>query len=67
MGPKTRGFQPRPAALEGRDTQGSFSHSWDIWEKVLVIMGQGRCRSTLITTNPGEAKEGFDLMKAAKG
>ena len=69
-GPKPVDFSLDPLLSKGVTLQGSFSHSWDIWEKVLVIMGQGQMPLDALITHelPLEGwKEGFDLIESRKG
>jgi len=69
-GPKPVDFSLDPLLSKGVTLQGSFSHSWDIWEKVLVIMGQGQMPLDALITHElplEEWKRGFDLIERREG
>jgi alcohol dehydrogenase/L-iditol 2-dehydrogenase len=41
-GPQPLGFSLDPLVLKAVTLQGSFSHNWPIWEKVISLLGSGR-------------------------
>jgi alcohol dehydrogenase/L-iditol 2-dehydrogenase len=41
-GPQPLGFSLDPLVQKAVTLQGSFSHNWPIWEKVLALLGSGK-------------------------
>lgn len=41
-GPQPMGFSMDPVVAKGVTVQGSFSHTWDVWEKVLTLLSTGQ-------------------------
>jgi alcohol dehydrogenase/L-iditol 2-dehydrogenase len=69
-GPKPVDMSLDPLLSKGVTLQGSFSHTWDIWEKVLVMMGKGQMPLDALITHelPLEQwHEGFELIESRKG
>ena len=69
-GPKPVDLSLDPLLSKGVTLQGSFSHTWDIWEKVLVLMAQGQTPLDALITHElplEEWKHGFDLIERREG
>jgi len=69
-GPKPVDLSLDPLLSKGVTLQGSFSHTWDIWEKALVLMAQGQMPLDALITHElplEEWKRGFDLIERREG
>jgi threonine dehydrogenase-like Zn-dependent dehydrogenase len=50
--------------------QGTFSHTWDVWEKCLVLMGERTVDLGEVITHElplDQWQKGFDLMETKEG
>ena len=64
-GPQPLGFSLDPLVQKNVTLQGSFSHHWSIWERVLALLGSGRLDVSPITGGvwPLESwREAFEKM-----
>ena len=69
-GPKPIDFSLDPVIQKGVTLQGSFSHTWDIWEKCIGIMASGAIDFDTFVTHelPLEQwREGFELVESRRG
>ena len=64
-GPQPLNFSLDPLVRKAVTLQGSFSHTWAVWEQVLRLMGSGKLdvRPLVGFTGPLEKwKDGFEAM-----
>lgn len=47
-GPQPLGFSLDPLVAKAVTLQGSFSHNWPVWEKVIALMASGQLRLDLV-------------------
>jgi alcohol dehydrogenase/L-iditol 2-dehydrogenase len=50
--------------------QGSFSHTWDVWEKCLTLMGKGKMDLSKLITHELPLEEwarGFEIIEQRRG
>ena len=68
-GPQPLNFSLDPLVQKAVTLQGSFSHNWPIWEKVIALLGSGRLDLGLILNRVSpltEWRETFEEMHAGK-
>jgi len=68
-GPQPLNFSLDPLVQKAVTLQGSFSHNWPIWEKVIALLGTGQLNLDLVLNriSPlGEWREAFEEMHEGK-
>ena len=68
-GPEPLNFSLDPLVQKNVTLQGSFSHNWPIWEKVLQLMNSGELDISPIiggTWNLNEWNSAFESMESGK-
>jgi L-iditol 2-dehydrogenase len=68
-GPQPLNFSLDPIVQKAVTLQGSFSHNWPIWEKIIALLASGQLSLDLILNriSPlGEWHESFDEMHSGK-
>jgi len=68
-GPQPLNFSLDPLVQKAVTLQGSFSHNWPIWEKVIALLGSGQLNLDLVLNriSPlGEWREAFEEMHEGK-
>jgi len=68
-GPQPLNFSLDPLVLKAVKLQGSFSHNWPIWEKVIALLSSGQLDLDLVLNriSPlGEWREAFEEMHSGK-
>ena len=68
-GPQPLNFYLDPLVQKAVTLQGSFSHNWPIWEKVIALLGTGQLNLDLVLNriSPlGEWREAFEEMHEGK-
>lgn len=69
-GPGPVGFSLDQLISKAVALQGTFSHNWDVWEKCLVLMGEGTVDLNAIVTHElplDQWHKGFELMESKEG
>ena len=69
-GPGPVGFSLDQLISKAVALQGTFSHNWDVWEKCMVLMGEGTVDLNDIITHElplDEWHKGFELMESKEG
>ncbi len=69
-GPAPVGFSLDPLIAKAVTLQGTFSHNWDVWEKVLVLMSKKIVDVNRIITHElplDKWAESFELMESKRG
>ncbi len=69
-GPGPVGFSLDQLISKAVALQGTFSHNWDVWEKCLVLMGEGTVDLNAIVTHElplNQWHKGFELMESKEG
>lgn len=65
-GPKPVGFSLDPIISKSVTLKGHFSHTWDVWEKCLVLMSKGQVDLNPLITHElpiDRWEEGFELVE----
>jgi alcohol dehydrogenase/L-iditol 2-dehydrogenase len=68
-GPQPLNFSLDPLVQKAVTLQGSFSHNWPIWEKVIALLASGKLRLDLILNRISplsEWHESFDEMHSGE-
>jgi alcohol dehydrogenase/L-iditol 2-dehydrogenase len=68
-GPRPLNFSLDPLVQKNVTLQGSFSHNWPVWEKVLSLLGSGRLNVKPIIGGIWETKDwlkAFEAMHSGK-
>ncbi|NLM27255.1 MAG: alcohol dehydrogenase catalytic domain-containing protein [Clostridiaceae bacterium] len=66
-GPKPVGFSLDPLISKGVTLRGHFSHTWDVWEKCLVLLSKGQVDLKPLITHEltiDKWEEGFRLVES---
>jgi alcohol dehydrogenase/L-iditol 2-dehydrogenase len=66
-GPQPVNFSLDPLISKSVTFKGHFSHTWDVWEKCLTLMGKGMIDLEKIVTHElgiDQWKKGFELLEA---
>ena len=69
-GPGPVGFSLDQLISKAVALQGTFSHTWDVWEKCLVLMGERTVDLSEVITHElplDQWQKGFDLMETKEG
>lgn len=69
-GPGPVGFSLDQLISKAVALQGTFSHNWDVWEKCMVLMGEGTVDLNDIITHElplDQWHKGFELMESKEG
>ena len=69
-GPGPVGFSLDQLISKAAALQGTFSHNWDVWEKCLVLMGEGTVDLEMLVTHElplDQWNKGFELMETKEG
>ncbi|MDD5603858.1 MAG: zinc-binding dehydrogenase [Eubacteriales bacterium] len=68
-GPKPVGFTLDPMIAKSVTVQGHFSHTWDVWEKCLVLMSKGQADLKPLITHElpiDQWEYAFELIESRK-
>ncbi|MGD0622431.1 MAG: zinc-binding dehydrogenase [Thermacetogeniaceae bacterium] len=69
-GPEPVGFSLDQLIGKSVRLQGSFSHTWDVWEKCLTLMGKGKMDLSKLITHELPLEEwarGFEIIEQRRG
>jgi L-iditol 2-dehydrogenase len=68
-GPKPVNFSLDPLMAKSATLRGHFSHTWDVWEKALVMMGKGQVNLDRVITHElpiDQWAHAFELVETKK-